>query len=169
MMVISGVLVALLTLGFIGRGFWLAARAYMRFRGKRLIACPETGQAAAVDLATWHIAITAAFRRPTIRLRGCSRWREWVPCDQACLRGIEAAPEECLVLTIVSKWYEGKSCICCGRPLGRITRRRHKPCVMSPDLRLFEWKDIQAENIPQVMATHAPVCWTCLVAETHTS
>ena len=45
---------------------------------------------------------------------------------------------------------------------------RHKPCVMSPELRLCEWKDIRAEDIPKVLATHTPVCWQCLVAETHT-
>jgi hypothetical protein len=40
---------------------------------------------------------------------------------------------------------------------------------MGPDQRMLEWKEIQAENIPRTLATHAPVCRTCLVAETHTS
>jgi hypothetical protein len=167
MTLIIGILIVLL--GFVGWGFWRAVRAYLKFRGKRIVACPETKQPAAVEMATWHIAITGAFRDPSLRLRDCSRWRERVPCDQACLARIEEAPEECLVLTILSKWYQGKACTCCGRPIGQISRWRHNPCLISPDMRLFEWKDIPAENIPLLLRTHAPVCWTCLVAETHTS
>jgi len=45
---------------------------------------------------------------------------------------------------------------------------QHKPCLMSPDLRIFEWKDIQPEKIPRVLETHGPVCWNCFVAETRT-
>ena len=161
-----GILIVLL--GLVGWGFWRAVRAYLKFRGKRIVACPETKQPAAVDMATWHIAITGAFRGPSLRLRDCSRWRQRAPCDQACLALIEAAPEECLVLTILSKWYQGKACTCCGRPIGQIRRWWHNPCLLSPDMRLLEWKDIPAENIPLVLRTHAPVCWTCLVAETHT-
>jgi hypothetical protein len=165
MTLIIGILIVLL--GFVGWGFWRAARAYLKFRGKRIVACPETEQPAAVELATWHIAITSTFREPNLRLRDCSRWREVAPCDGACLTRIEEAPEECLVLTILSKWYEGKTCTCCGRPVGQISRWQHKPCLMSPNMRIFEWKDIPAETIPLVLSTHAPVCWTCLVAETH--
>jgi hypothetical protein len=164
---IIGILIVLL--GVVGWGCWRAARAYLRFRGKRVVTCPETEQSAAVELAMWRIAITAAFREPGLRLRDCSRWRQRAPCDQACLAGIAASPEECLVLTILSKWYEGKTCTCCGRPVGQISHWRHKPCLMSPSMRIFEWKDIPSENIPLVLGTHAPVCWRCLVAETHIS
>ena len=160
---------ALLSLGVVGWGFWRAARSYWKFRGRRIVTCPETGLPAAVDLAMRHIAVTAAFRGPSLQLRDCSRWRERAPCNQPCLRQIEAAPEEFLVLTILAKWYQGKTCICCGRSLGQFTRWGHKPCLMSPDLRMLEWKDVQTEDIPGMLATHAPVCRTCLLAETHTS
>jgi hypothetical protein len=169
MTLVIGILIALVALSLVVWGCWRAARTYWRLHGRRIVTCPETGRPAAVDLAMWQIAAAAAFQGPTLRLRDCSRWQERAPCNQACLRQIEAAPEECLVATILSKWYQGKTCTCCGRPLGTYVQWRHKPCVMSPDLRIFEWKDIQAENIPQTLATHAPVCWTCLVAETHTS
>jgi len=161
--------IGLLVLGLIGWSLWQVARTYRRFRGTRVVTCPENGQPAAVELATWHMAVTATFRGPTLRLRDCSRWRERAACDQACRRRIEAAPEEYLVLTILSKWYQDKTCTCCGRPLGEISQSMHRPCLMSPDMRISEWKDIPAESIPGTLATHAPVCWTCLVAETHTS
>lgn len=169
MTLIVGIPIALLALGLIGWGLWEGTRTYLRFRGTRVVACPETGQPAAVEVATWHIAVTATFGKPALRLRDCSRWRERAVCDQACRRRIEAAPEECLVLTILSKWYRDKTCVCCGRSLGQIAQWGHQPCLRSPDLRILEWKHIPAENIPRALATHEPVCWTCLVAETHTS
>ena len=164
---IIGILVVLMAL--VGWGFWRAARAYLKFRGKRVVTCPETEQPAGVELATWRTAITAILREPSLRLRNCSRWRELTSCNQACLARVAASPEECLVLTILSKWYAGKTCTCCGEPVGQISRWRHKPCLMSPGMRIFEWKDITSENIPLVLGTHAPVCWRCLVAETHIS
>jgi len=163
------IIAILLVLGFVSWGCWRAGHAYLKFRGKRIVTCPETKQPAAVELATWRVALTAPFRGPELRLRDCSRWRERAPCDQVCLAQVAASPEQCLVLTILCKWYEGKVCTCCGRPVGEIGRWQHKPCLLSPDLRLFEWKDIPSEEIPMVLGTHAPVCWRCLVAETHIS
>ena len=64
-------------------------------------------------------------------------------------------------------WYEDRSCTFCGRPLGRIDWSPHKPCLVSPERSLLEWKDIQPERIPLVLATHQPVCRTCFIAETH--
>jgi len=167
MTLVIGILIVVLA--FAGWGLWRAARAYLRYRGKRIVTCPETEQPAAVELAKWRIAMEAAFEHPDLRLHGCSRWRERAPCDQACLPQIEASPEECLVFTILSKWYEGKTCSCCGEPVGHISHWQHNPCLISPDLRMFEWKDVPVEKIPQVLESHAPVCWRCLVAETHIS
>jgi hypothetical protein len=164
----AGVVVAILGVGLLGLMFWRAGGAYLRFRGKRVVACPETRRPAGVEVAAGRAAWTAVFRAPALRLSDCSRWPERGPCGQACLTQIEAAPEECLVRTILTKWYREKSCICCGRPMGEINWMQHKPCIMSPDLRICEWKDVQAEEIPQVLETHRPVCWNCLVAETHT-
>lgn len=167
MTMVIGVPLALVFLGLVGWGFWRTARSCWKLHGRRIVTCPETGRPAAVDLAMRRVASTAAFRKPTLHLRDCSRWCEREPCNQPCLRQIEAAPEEFLVLTILSKWYQDKTCICCGRSLGRLARWGHKPCLMSSDLRMLEWKDIPTEDIPRMLATHAPVCWTCLLAETH--
>ena len=165
--VMDGLVIVLL--GLVGWGLWRAGRAYVKLRGTRVVACPETEQPAAVELAPWQAAITAIVREPSLRLRDCSRWREIAPCQQACLGRIAEALEECVVSTILSKWYAGKVCTCCGRPVGQISRWRHQPCLMSPGMRIFEWKDIASENVPAVLRTHAPVCWRCLVAETHIS
>ena len=160
---------AILALGLVGLGFHRIGGVYLTFRGKRVITCPQCGQAAAVDVAAGRVALTAVFSRPALRLRGCSRWPEHRGCGRECLKQIEAAPEDCLLQMILKKWYEGKSCVCCGNPVGAINWVQHKPCVMSPALRIFEWKDIRPENVPHVLETYSPVCWNCLVAETHTS
>lgn len=161
------VAILIVVLGFLGWEFWRVAHAYLEFRGKRVITCPETEEPAAVELAAWHVAAASTFRRPKLRLQDCSRWREVAPCDGACLARIEEAPQECLLLTILSKWYKGKLCTCCGNAIGPIGHFQHNPCLMSPDRRILEWKDIPAENIPRTLETYAPVCWNCLVAETH--
>ena len=140
----------------------------VRLRGKRVVTCPETGQPAAVELDAWHAALTAMVGRRDLRLRECSRWGEHHDCGQACLKQIEAAPEACLVRTILTKWYRGKSCVCCGRPLDEVTWSLHKPCLMSPELRIVELASLQPETIPWILETHQPVCWNCNVAETHT-
>jgi hypothetical protein len=163
----SLIISTVIVVGFVGWGVWREARAYLKFRGQRIVTCPQTQQPAGVELAIWHIAMASTLSEPRLRLRNCSRWREVAACNAACLPQIVEAPEKCLVSTILSRWYAGKICTCCGRPVGRISRWQHKPCLLSPELRIFEWKDIPAENIPRALGTHAPVCWKCLVAETH--
>ncbi|RPI18828.1 MAG: hypothetical protein EHM65_01950 [Acidobacteriales bacterium] len=161
--------VAILGLALLAVGFARVVAAYLRFRGKRVVTCPATEQPAAVELAAGHAALRAAFRQPALHLRNCSRWAAQPDCCQACLKQIESAPKECLVLTILSRWFHEKSCTYCGRPMGEINWRQHKPCLASPELRILEWKDIQPETIPSVLQSHLPVCWNCYVAETHTS
>jgi hypothetical protein len=117
---VIGIPAALILLGLVAWGLWRAVRAYWKLHGRRIVTCPETGQPAAVDLAMWHIALTAAFRGPTLRLRDCSRWRQREPCNQPCLGEIVAAPEDCLVLTILSKWYRARPASAAGDRCARL-------------------------------------------------
>ena len=78
-------------------GFWAA----MRYRGKRLITCPETHQAAAVHVNTSKASIGAILGQKQVRLDQCSRWPERQNCGQDCLSQINADPEHCLVWNIV--------------------------------------------------------------------
>ena len=92
----------------------LFLRRYIRLRGQRVITCPETGEPAGVELAAGRAAATALAGEPALRLRDCSRWPERAGCGQECLSQIEAAPEDCLVRSLLTKWYEGISCVDCG-------------------------------------------------------
>ncbi len=165
---VADLVVAIFALGLLGLALRRAGSAYLVFRGTRVITCPGTGQHAAVDLAAGRAALTAVFRAPTPGLRDCSRWTGQTDCNRECLTQIRASPEEGLVRRILTKWYGGKSCVSCGRPLAEIHWTRRKPCLMSPGLRILEWKDIPPETIPRVLETHGPVCWNCFVAETRT-
>src|SRR5215470_11462087 len=107
--------------------------AYGRFRGKRLVTCPETHHPAAVDLDLKRVALTVATGKGPLRLRQCSRWPERHDCGQECLRQIEADPENCLLWNIVSHWYEGKTCVYCHQRFGQLHRLDHAPALLGPD------------------------------------
>jgi hypothetical protein len=143
-----------------------AVRAYFDYRGKRLITCPETHTPQAVEVAANEAAMGAFLTEPTVRLRECSRWPERQDCGQECLQQIEIDPQNCLVWNIVSKWYEGKSCVFCRKPIGPLHHLDHAPALLGPDHRTCEWRDFQPQQLPDIMESHRPVCWNCHVAET---
>jgi hypothetical protein len=165
---VAVLVVAILALVLLGLELRRVGSAYLAFQGARVITCPGNGQPAAVDVAAGWAALTAAFRTPIAALRNCSRWPESRDCNQECLAQIGESPRDSLVRTILTRWYAGKSCVSCGRPVGEIHSLQHKPCLMSPDLRILEWRDIRPEKIPRALETHGPVCRNCFVAETRT-
>src|SRR3954463_6453995 len=89
-------------------------RNWFRFRGVRLIVCPENFQPAAVKVDARRAAKIAALSgEPELRLDACSRWPEKEGCDQACLTQIESAPEKSALENIVDGWFLGKRCYFC--------------------------------------------------------
>lgn len=130
----------------------LMAGAYRKFRGKRTVICPETDQAAAVEVDAPFAAVTAIFGAPSLRLKTCSRWPENKDCGQECLEQLRATPE-----VLLEKWSAGKVCTLCGKPIGAM----HVPALMDASGRTFEWKTFPPEKAPEVLATHRPVCWSC--------
>ncbi len=142
-----------------------AVRTYFGYRGKRLITCPETHKAAAVNVAAGEAAMGAFLSEPTLHLKQCSRWPERQNCGQECLQQIEADPENCLVWNIVSQWYEGKPCAICHKTLGKLHHVDHAPGLLSPDHKTVEWKELRPEQLPEIFSTHRPVCWNCHIAE----
>jgi hypothetical protein len=138
-------------------------RSYLRNRGTRLVTCPETKKPAAVEADSLLAAFSDSSSK-RLRLKECSRWPERSDCGQECLAEIESAPEECLVRTIVAKWYEGKQCALCGKAIGKIDWLEHKPGVLGPGRKTALWSQFRAEMLPEVMASHKPVCWNCHIA-----
>ena len=140
--------------------------AWLKYRGRMVITCPENQRPAGVSVDTRHAAATGIGRRPELRLADCSRWPERAGCGQDCLRQIETAPEECRVRTILTRWYAGKTCAWCGRAIGEIHTGERKPAVLTPDRMSVEWKDIPAERLDEILATALPLCFGCHIANT---
>jgi hypothetical protein len=144
-----------------------AGRAYFRFRGTRLVTCPETKQAAAVTLDAGKAARESIVGAPHFRLDECSRWPERQDCGQECLRQIEMAPQDCLVRNIVAQWYVGKKCVYCGKPIETVDDfGHHRPALLDARRETTEWNEIRPEKLPEVFAAYLPVCWSCHIAET---
>ena len=143
-----------------------AARAYLTYRGKRLVTCPETRKPAAVDVAARKAAAGAFAGKIELCLDSCSRWPERHDCGQECLTQIQANPEECLLWHIVSRWYEGQECAFCHKRFGPLQRGDHAPALMRPDRETIEWNRIRPEQLPEVLSTCYPVCWNCHIVET---
>ena len=139
--------------------------AYLKFRGTRVITCPETETPAAVEVDARLAAISAVRGKPELRLTDCSRWPEREGCGQDCLRQIEASPKACLVRSILTQWYQGKACVYCGQSFGEIHWHDHRPALMNAERRTVEWAEVPPEMIREVLATHLPVCWNCHLAE----
>jgi len=139
-------------------GLW----RYFSYRGERLVLCPETLEPAAVSLDALH---AAELPDSDLRLGACSRWPEKKDCDQACLAQIEAEPKATLVWNIIAAWYRDQLCVYCKRPFGEIAWHDSMPALRSPQGELRSWKDIPGEDVPQILATHEPVCWSCEIGE----
>ncbi len=135
-------------------------RWYVRYRGTRLITCPETKAPAAVEVDAFHFAFSDEIAKK-LHLKKCSSWPERENCGQGCLQQIEAAPEDCTVRAIVTKWYDDKNCALCGKAIGKIDWLKHKPGVLRPDRKTALWSEFRPEMLPEVMATHQPICWDC--------
>lgn len=140
--------------------------AWFRLRGKRVITCPESRTPEVVEIDAIGGAIQDMFRdRPVLQLASCSRWPERQSCGQECLAQIEHSPDGCLLVSILSHWYAGKSCVYCGRSFDGIQWHDHKPGLRGPKGDLLDWRDLAPEKVFEILADHEPVCWDCLIAE----
>lgn len=158
-------LVALVGFVFLAILLRLALNAYLTYRGTCVVTCPETHQRVPVKVDTTYAAMTNAIGILDLRLKACSLWPEHHGCGQECLRQIEAAPEECLVRTLISRWYAGKSCVCCGKRLGDINWMEHKPGLLDTQGKTLGWHEIQPDRLPELLTMGRPVCWDCYIAE----
>ena len=140
-------------------------KAWWTSRGQRLVTCPETLEPVAVEIDPMDAAFHALLKTREIHLQSCTRWPEKAGCGQECMSQIEASPNGCLVRGILAEWYAGKSCVLCGKELSQ-ELGQHKPALLSPDRISFEWADLRVEDLPEILATHRPICWDCHIVET---
>jgi hypothetical protein len=155
-------LIILAVIYAVGRAFF---KAYVKFRGKMVVTCPETKEGVAVDVDARHAAFTTVLNAPDLRLTDCTRWPERQDCGQECVRQIERSPEDCMVRVILTKWYQDKTCTYCGREFGQINWHDHKPALRNQHGDFVEWSDLPVEKLPKVLDAYKAVCWNCFVAE----
>jgi hypothetical protein len=140
----------------------IIGKRWAKWRGARLITCPENQRPAGVQVDALRAAVQGS---SGLRLNDCSRWPDKKDCGQECLRQIENSPEECLVRGILERWYADKDCVYCGAPLGEIHWHERKPALMAPGGRTIEWQEVRPEQLPDVLATHGAICWNCHIVE----
>ena len=164
-LVLAGILIVLIVGVVFGGvlGFW----TLVRWRGKRLVTCPETQKAAAVHVDAGKAGMAAVLWQRQVRLDQCSRWPERKNCGQDCLSQVNADPEHCLVWNIVGEWYKGKSCAYCQKPFEEIHWHDRHPALLSPERVAKQWNEVPPEQLPTIFETHLPVCWNCYIAETY--
>lgn len=64
----------------------VAAHTFFRYRAKRVVSCPETGEGAEVGIDAGRAAFSSALGRTILRVKGCSLWPEREGCGQDCLK-----------------------------------------------------------------------------------
>jgi hypothetical protein len=59
---------------------------FLRFRGTRMVTCPETDEPALVKVDALHAAVGRFVGEKDLRLMACSRWQASQTCARECLR-----------------------------------------------------------------------------------
>jgi hypothetical protein len=154
--ILAALVLVAMTIVFIG--------LYVRYRGKRIVTCPETTLPVSTEVNAALAAGTWITTQPRFVVTACSRWPEHEGCAQACALQIEASPEETLVRNIVTRWYGERTCVYCAKPIADIGGLV-SPALLTSDGKLCEWIDVATDDLPRFLANSVAVCATCELAE----
>ena len=143
---------------------WLV-RSSSRYRGPRIVTCPETKRPTIVEVDSLHASLTSTVGLPDIRLKDCSRWPIKKDCGQECLMDLDVAPENCLVSGVLMRWYRDKKCVYCEKAFPELHWVDHRPALLNTDGKLVRWDEVNLNQMPEVLETHSPVCWDCYIAQ----
>ena len=141
-------------------------RSFSKYRGPRIVTCPETKRSAIVEVDSVHALWTSTVGLPDIRLQDCSRWPIKEQCGQECLMELDVAPEQCLISGVLMRWYRDKKCVFCQKTFPELQWMDHRPALLSPEGTLLSWRKVDPAQFQNVLETHSPVCWDCYIAQT---
>jgi len=144
---------------------WLV-RSASRYRGPRIVTCPETKRPAIVEVDALHASLTSTVSLPDIRLENCSRWPIKGQCGQECLMTLDVAPDRCLVSGVLMHWYRNQNCVSCRQAFADVRWLDHRPALRSPSGELVSWNAVNVNQLEEVLKTYSPVCWNCYIAQT---
>jgi hypothetical protein len=159
-LIVIAVLVAALWFGI----RWLV-RSSSKYRGTRIVTCPETNRPAVVEVDALHASLTSTVGLPDLRLQECTRWPIKEQCGQECLMDLDVASEGCLVSGVLMRWYSDKNCVYCKKTFPELHWLDHRPALLSPDGKLLSWNEVNLDKLRNVLETHSPVCWDCYIAQ----
>lgn len=86
----------------------LAVTVFLRYRGKRIVSCPETRTPCAVEVDAKRAAITTVISHPELRMKSCSRWPQREGCGQECMLQIKILPFDSSNKDALSRWNAGR-------------------------------------------------------------
>jgi hypothetical protein len=143
---------------------WRLGSAWWKYRGQRVVTCPENHRPAGVVVDATRAAATGFGKAPELRLSDCSRWPEKAGCGQECLSEIRESGADCLVRNIIVNWYRGKVCAACGQPIGEIDWTASHPALLVANQVSLEWNQVPAEKLVETLAAALPICFACHTA-----
>jgi hypothetical protein len=144
----------------------IAIRTAYRMRGKRVVVCPETKQPAGVTVDVGHAATTAVWEKADVRLKTCSRWPERHDCDQPCVAQIERQPDETRTKVIAGRFFEGKACAICHKPIDPPNAATLQPGFINPVTHVVKaWDEVAPAELPGATSQDLPLCPNCTLAE----
>lgn len=146
--------------------FTHAVRTSQHLRGVRVVTCPESSRRAAVRIDVPHAMLTALVaNRPAIRMAACSLWASsTAPCHQSCR--LDAQAPDRTVRSIAERWYAGRTCVFCARPIGAVHSFGHHAALLTRQGTTLEWSEVPADRLLDSLKTARPVCANCHEAET---
>jgi hypothetical protein len=157
-------LLALALVLLAGATLWRLGSLWWKYRGQRVITCPENKRPAGVAVDAAHAAAGAFGKTPELRLSECTRWPEKAGCGQECLSEVRDSGADCLVRNIIAKWYRDKDCAVCGQPIGEIDWTASRPALLLADRTSVEWNRIPADELMGRLAVALPICFPCHTA-----
>jgi hypothetical protein len=144
----------------------IALVTWVRFRGTRVITCPETKKPAAVKVDIGHAAATAIWERADVKLAGCSRWPERQGCDEGCVPQIVDGHGETRAKTVAAHFFERKRCAICQHEIAPIHSGTLQPGLLHPVTHeASAWDEIPAQDLPDAFVARYAICGNCTVAE----
>ena len=161
---------SLIVVVVVAAAFWFGIRQLVRsiskYRGPRIVTCPETKKSAIVEVDSVHALLTSTVGLPDVRLQDCSRWPIMEQCGQECLMDLDVAPEQCLISGVLMRWYRNRKCVFCQKTFPELQWMDHRPALLSPEGTLLSWRKVDPAQFQNVLETHSPVCWDCYIAQT---
>jgi len=165
----TAVVGSLITIIAIAAALWFGTRwlvrSSSRYRGPRIVTCPETKKPTIVEVDSLHASLTSTVGLPDIRLKDCSRWPINKQCGQECLMDLDVAPDRCLVSGVLMRWYRDKNCVYCRKAFPELHWVDHRPALVGADGNLLGWNAVNLDQLQNVLKTHFPVCWDCYIAQ----